>query len=211
MAFKCLNAAAIGAQGVKGALGGAGTNPVAGGPGDGYLRRVRIREYRDSDWPQVWPIVEQVIRAGDTFCYDPEQSESQARGLWVTPQPGHVVVALDGDDLVGTANMYANRPGPGSHIASGNFMVKQAARGTGVGRALGHYLLDWARTSGFAGVQFNAVAASNLGAVNMYESLGFTIVGTVPGAFAHPILGMLGLHVMFCDLGARSPAMASNR
>lgn len=37
----------------------------------GYFRAVRLREYRDGDWPQVWHIVEQVIRAGDTFCYDP--------------------------------------------------------------------------------------------------------------------------------------------
>lgn len=190
--------------------GGAGTNAVARSAGRRYLRRVRIRQYRDSDWPQVWPIVEQVIRAGDTFCYDPDQSESQARDLWITPPPGHVVVALKGEELVGTANMYANRPGPGSHIASGNFMVKREARGTGVGRALGNYLLDWTRTAGFAGVQFNAVAASNHAAVNMYESLGFTIVGTVPGAFAHPTLGLVGLHVMFCDLTSVSADTAND-
>lgn len=161
---------------------------------------MRIREYRESDWPQVWPIVEQVIRAGDTFCYDPGQSESQARDLWVPPSPAHVVVALRGDEVVGTANMYANRPGPGAHIASGNFMVKHTARGTGVGRALGEYLLGWAAQSGFAGVQFNAVAASNHAAVRLYERLGFRIIGTVPGAFAHPTLGRVGLHVMYRDL-----------
>lgn len=172
---------------------------------------MRIREYRDSDWPQVWPIAEQVIRAGDTFCYDPDQSESRARHLWITPPPGHVVVALEGEEVVGTANMYANRPGPGSHIASGNFMVKQEARGAGVGRALGSYLLEWARRSGFAGVQFNAVAASNVAAVGLYESLGFAIIGTVPGAFAHPRLGRVGLHVMFCDLTSGTGVTAGYR
>jgi GNAT superfamily N-acetyltransferase len=111
-----------------------------------------------------------------------------------------VVVALEGDELLGTANMYANRPGPGAHIASGNFMVKQLARGSGVGRALGNYLLDWARHSGFAGVQFNAVAASNVAAIRMYKSLGFSIIGTVPEAFEHPTVGRVGLHVMFHDL-----------
>lgn len=161
---------------------------------------MQIREYEECDWPRVWPIVEQVIRAGDTFCYDPSQSESQAHGLWVTPPPAHVVVALDGEEVLGTSNMYANRPGPGAHIASGNFMVKQEARGKGVGRALGIYLLDWARRTGFAGVQFNAVAASNVAAVRMYESLGFRIIGTVPEAFEHPTLGRVGMHVMFHDL-----------
>jgi GNAT superfamily N-acetyltransferase len=161
---------------------------------------VLIRDYREADWPQVWPILRQVIRAGDTFCYDPGQSESQAHDLWVVPPPAHVVVALDGEEVLGTSNMYANRPGPGAHIASGNFMVKEEARGRGVGRALGGYLLDWARRAGFAGVQFNAVAASNVSAVRMYQRLGFRIVGTVPGGFAHPTLGRVGLHVMFHDL-----------
>lgn len=165
--------------------------------GDG----VQIREYGESDWAQVWPVVEQVIRPGDTFCYHPVLTESQAHDLWVMPPPAHVVVAVRGDEIVGTANMYANRPGPGAHIASGNFMVKQTARGTGVGKALGEYLLGWSRRSGFAGVQFNAVAESNNAAVQMYEGLGFRIIGTVPGAFAHPTLGRVGLHVMFHDLG----------
>jgi GNAT superfamily N-acetyltransferase len=170
---------------------------------------VHVREYRESDWPQVWPILEQVIRAGDTFCYDPRQSETQAHDLWVASPPAHVVVAFEGEALVGTANMYANRPGPGSHIASGNFMVEQTSRGRGVGRALGDYLLDWARHGGFAGVQFNAVAASNVAAVSMYQSLGFKIVGTVPGAFLHPTLGPVGLHVMFHDLQRPTTAIES--
>lgn len=160
-----------------------------------------IRAFEESDWPQVWPIIEQIIRKADTFCYDPLQSEAQARNMWVVPPPGHVVVAVDDQHMLGTSNMYPNRPGPGSHIASGNFMVASGARGRGVGQALGQYLLGWARSRGFTGIQFNAVAASNAPAVALYERLGFTIVGTVPDAFAHPTLGKVGLHVMYHDLG----------
>jgi ribosomal protein S18 acetylase RimI-like enzyme len=46
-------------------------------------------------------------------------------------------------------------------------------------------------------MQFNAVAASNERAVALYESLGFAIIGTVPGAFRHPTEGDVGLHVMY--------------
>lgn len=162
---------------------------------------MEIRTFEEPDWPQVWPIVEQIIRKGDTFCYDPLQSKVQAHDLWVVPPPGHVVVAVEDQRVLGTSNMYANRPGPGSHIASGNFMVAPEARGRGVGQALGEYLLDWARSSGFAGVQFNAVAASNAPAVRLYERLGFAMIGTVPGAFRHPTLGPVGLHVMYHNLG----------
>jgi GNAT superfamily N-acetyltransferase len=164
------------------------------------LTGVEIRPYEEHDWSRVWPIIEPVVRKADTFCYDPFQSEAQAHRTWVVPPPGRVVVAVENQRVLGTANMYANRPGPGSHIASGNFMVAASARGRGVGRALGEHLLAWARGCGFAGVQFNAVAASNIPAVELYKRLGFTIIGTVPGAFAHPKQGRVGLHVMYHDL-----------
>ena len=76
-------------------------------------------------------------------------------------------------------------------------MVAAEARGRGVGAALCRYALDWARERGYAGMQFNAVAASNSAAIEIYQRLGFTIVGTVPGAFAHPTLGRVGLHIMY--------------
>jgi GNAT superfamily N-acetyltransferase len=163
---------------------------------------MEIRAFEERDWSLVWPIIEQIVRKADTFCYDPLQTEAQAHDMWVVPPPGHVVVAAEGRRVLGTSNMYPNRPGPGSHIASGNFMVAPEARGQGVGQALGEYLLDWARNCGFAGVQFNAVAASNTSAIRLYERLGFTTIGTVPGAFRHPTLGPVGLHVMYHDLGA---------
>jgi ribosomal protein S18 acetylase RimI-like enzyme len=44
------------------------------------------------------------------------------------------------------------------------------------------------------------VAESNHTAVELYERLGFRVVGTVPGAFEHPTLGRAGLHVMYREL-----------
>jgi len=58
--------------------------------------------------------------------------------------------------------------------------------------------LAWAKERGYAGMQFNAVAESNHPAVGLYKQLGFTVIGTVPGAFAHPTMGYVGLHVMYC-------------
>ena len=65
-----------------------------------------------------------------------------------------------------------------------------------MGRALVVDSLRWARACGFRGMQFNAVAQTNTYALGLYETLGFTVLGTVPGGFRHPLHGDVGLHVM---------------
>ncbi|HEY7983042.1 MAG TPA: GNAT family N-acetyltransferase [Ktedonobacterales bacterium] len=160
------------------------------------MESITIRAYQASDWPAVWAIVQRVVAAGDTYAYDPDWTEEQARGVWVEPPPGHTVVATDGPRVLGTAKMGPNRPGPGAHVATASFMVADAARGRGVGRALGEYALAWARAQGYAAMQFNAVVESNAAAVHLWQALGFHIIGTVPEAFAHPTLGRVGLHIM---------------
>lgn len=161
---------------------------------------MEIREFVEADWPLVWPIVEEVITAQETFAFDPHWTSSVAHDVWVENPPGLTVVALEGETIVGTARMGPNRPGPGSHVATASFMVAAGARGLGVGRALTEYALVWARGRGYAAMQFNAVVATNHSAVALYEDLGFTIIGTVPEAYEHRTSGRVGLHVMHCRL-----------
>lgn len=158
-----------------------------------------IREAREADWPGIWPIIHDVVTEQRTFPYDPAMTEADARRMWLQ---GRVVVALDGERVAGTANMYANRPGPGSHVASGSLMVAKEARGSGVGRALAQDMVAWARRAGFAAIQFNAVVEVNTAAIRLYESLGFVTLGVAPGAFRHPELGEVGLRIMWLDLRA---------
>ena len=54
---------------------------------------------------------------------------------------------------------------------------------------------------GYRAMQFNLVAASNEGAVRLWLKLGFDIVGTLPGAFRHPTLGVVDAHVMYKHMG----------
>lgn len=158
-----------------------------------------VREAGEDDWPQIWPIIRNVITQQETIPYDPGMSEPDARRTWLLPAPARVVVAGD-DQVLGTANMYANRGGPGNHVASGTLMVAEEARGKGVGRALTTDMIDWARRSGFAAVQFNAVVDTNTAAIHLYESLGFVTLGTAPRAFRHPVEGPVGLRIMWLDL-----------
>jgi L-amino acid N-acyltransferase YncA len=161
---------------------------------------VEIREASDADWPRLWPVVEPTVRAGETYAWDPGLTSEQARALWMAAPPGRTVLAEEHGDVLGTARMGPNREGPGSHIGTASFMVAPAARGLGVGRALATYVVDWHRAAGFRGIQFNAVVETNTAAVALWRSVGFTVVGTVPGAFRHPVHGYVGLHVMFLPL-----------
>ena len=156
-----------------------------------------IRDVTGDDWPQIWPFLREIVRAGETYAYDPDMDEATARKLWLIGPPGRTVVAVEEATVLGTANMYANRPGGGSHVASASFMVDPGAAGKGVGRALGEEALAWARSNGFNGMQFNAVVETNAPAVTLWRSLGFEIIGTVPEAFLHPIEGYVGLHIMY--------------
>ncbi|MHA6799397.1 GNAT family N-acetyltransferase [Bounagaea algeriensis] len=158
-----------------------------------------IREFAESDWPQVWPIIQEVVGEGDTFALEPSMTAEQARAFWIKHPPERTVVAAEQEEVLGTAAMGPNRPGPGSHVATASFMVPSAHRGRGVATALCEDMLSWAEQQGYAGVQFNAVVETNRGAVKLYERLGFRIIGTVPGAFQHPELGRVGLHIMYCD------------
>jgi ribosomal protein S18 acetylase RimI-like enzyme len=58
----------------------------------------------------------------------------------------------------------------------------------------------WHRDQGYRGIQFNAVVSTNTAAVRLWRSLGFEVVGTVPGAFRLPDATYADLHVMYLDL-----------
>ncbi|WP_436702197.1 N-acetyltransferase family protein [Nocardioides sp. BYT-33-1] len=162
-----------------------------------------LRAYRDADWPAVSAIIREVLAAGETYAL-PVLDDADARDFWLG-QPGAVAVAEVDGVVVGTAKMGPNRPAQGSHIGTASFMVASAARGTGVGRALGEHVVAWHRAQGFAGIQFNAVVATNMVAVALWRSLGFEVIGTVPGAFRRPDGSCVGLHVMFLDLAGMRP------
>ncbi len=159
-----------------------------------------IRLATEEDWPSIWSFFEAIVREGETYTYPTDLTSEGGRSLWMEPPPGQTVVLEDRETIVGSAKMGPNRPGPGDHIGTASFMVAPPARGRGVGRLLGEYVVDWLRAEGYYGIQFNAVVESNTAAVKLWESLGFEIVGTVPEAFRSASQGLVGLHVMYMTL-----------
>lgn len=103
----------------------------------------------------------------------------------------------NGERLVGMYRLIANQRDRGAHVANASFMVSPAAQGVGVGKLLGRDCLDRARRQGYLAMQFNYVVSSNTPAVLLWKKLGFSIVGTLPRAYHHRLLGYVDVYVMY--------------
>ncbi len=183
----------------------------------------RIAEARRTDFPALWPVMEPVIRAGETFASPRDWTPNEAEAVWFAPgsrvyaawdRSGVVAADTDGEGrttaaageasqapaapvALGCFYLKANGLGPAGHVANAGFMVGPQARGRGVGRALGRFALAEAARLGFRAMQFNRVVAVNTAALALWRSLGFATVGTVPEAFDHPTQGLVAVHVLY--------------
>ncbi|HEX7135664.1 MAG TPA: GNAT family N-acetyltransferase [Iamia sp.] len=161
------------------------------------MSAIEVRPATAEDWPAIWPIWRAVVEAGETYVWEASaMTEADARAAWMLPSPAEVLVAVDDGVVVGTAEIRPNQVGRGSHVANASFMVAPAAAGRGVGRALAVEVLDRARAAGYRAMQFNAVVATNVRAIALWEAMGFSVVGRVPGAFRHAREGEVDLLVM---------------
>lgn len=155
-----------------------------------------VRAATREDWPGIWRALQPALRAGETYTYPVDITEDDARAAWTTG--ARVLVAVDaGGAVLGTARYLPNLPGAGAHVANAGFVVAPESGGRGVGRTLARHVLDAARADGYRAMQFNAVVETNERAVRLWESLGFTVLATVPEAFEHPHHGLVGLHIMY--------------
>lgn len=148
-----------------------------------------IREAKpEADWlTGIWPIFQEVVRAGETYAFAPDIEEVSARQQWMLPAPARVFVAVNEGDgaIFATSLLKANQPALGGHVANAAFMVATNAAGHGVGRALAEHAIEWARQANFSAMQFNFVVSTNARAIALWKNLGFSIVGTLPQAFQH--------------------------
>lgn len=139
-----------------------------------------VRAFDAGDADAVWRIFAAVVATGETYPYPPEIGREEGLADWFD---GDCYVACAGDEVVGTYVVRANRIGLGAHVANASFMVDPGAQGQGIGRLLGEHCIAVAAAAGFRAIQFNFVVACNVAAVRLWESLGFAVVGRLPGAF----------------------------
>lgn len=161
-----------------------------------------IREATDEDWPLLWPIFQPIVAAGDTYAYDPATSYEQGRMLWLN-KPRQTFLFEDAGEVLGTYYIKTNQDGPGDHVCNCGYMVSDQAQGRGIARQMCEHSQVIAREMGYRAMQFNFVASSNVGAVALWQKLGFDTVGRLPGAFNHPSQGLVDALVMYKSLGVK--------
>ena len=155
-----------------------------------------IRAATRADDDAIWTVLEPIIRAGEAYALPRDWSRDAALAYWHAPGRD-VFVAADDGVIVGSYFICANQRGGGAHVANAGYATAQHAQGKGVARAMCEHSIEHARDRGFRAMQFNFVIASNTRAVALWQQMGFAIVGTLPGAFAHPTLGHVDAFVMY--------------
>jgi ribosomal protein S18 acetylase RimI-like enzyme len=155
-----------------------------------------MRAATERDANGIWSVIEPTLRAGETYALPRDMTKDEALAYWMGSDRS-TFVAVDDERILGTYYLRPNQAGGGGHIANCGYITAYEARGRGVARHMCEHSLDYARSRGFRGMQFNLVISTNEPAIHLWTSLGFEIVGRLPLAFRHPSFGYVDALVMF--------------
>lgn len=158
-----------------------------------------IREMTKEDFAVFWPCFESVIKAQETYAFDPEMNFEEAYQLWCAT-PLKAFVFVEGGQVLGSYYIRANGMGPSNHICNCGYMVTEAARGKGIARQLCEHSQQIAIELGFEAMQFNSVVSTNAVAVKLWQKLGYQIIGTIPQAYRHKQQGYVDSYIMHKQL-----------
>jgi len=142
---------------------------------------VDIRKYQDEDIPRMLEIWNQVIENANAFPQMEKMSEGEAKILFDSQT--YTAVAIGNNQVMGLYILHPNNIGRCGHIGNGSYAVDANARGYHIGEKLVRHSMKMASTYGFSLLQFNAVVRTNVGAIHLYEKIGFHRVGVIPGGY----------------------------
>lgn len=147
---------------------------------------IQIREYEKQDRDAVMHIWNQVVADGVAFPQEDALTEAEADLFFYQQSYTGVAEDIDRGDVVGMYILHPNNVGRCGHISNASYAVRKDVRGEHIGELLVKHCLEKAHEKGFRILQFNAVVATNIHAIHLYERLGFVRLGTVEGGFRMP-------------------------
>ena len=148
--------------------------------------KIKIREYTKADADEASKIWNQVVEDG--MAFPQEECLSVESGDRFFQEQTYTGIAEDEEtkELVGLYILHPNNVGRCGHICNASYAVRKDIRGAHIGEKLVLDCIRMAKEKGFRVLQFNAVVASNVHALHLYERIGFTKLGVIPGGFRMP-------------------------
>ena len=125
----------------------------------------------------------EVVEEG--IAFPQEETFSRESGLRYFREQTFCGVAEDRETgtLYGLYTLHPNNVGRCGHLCNASYAVASGSRGLHIGEKLVKHCIAQAGAEGFRVLQFNAVVETNVHARHLYERLGFTRLGTIPGGF----------------------------
>lgn len=156
-----------------------------------------IRKARLEDFEEIYDIFCHVLEEGETYSYTlAEMTPERSLAYWISA-PGTECFVVDVEKKVAAVMaIRPNRTGRAGHVANASFIVHPDYRKRGIARAMGKHALKSAKKAGYKAMQFNFVVSVNKVAVALWQSLGFTIIGTMPKGFKHAQKGLVDVYIM---------------
>ena len=142
-----------------------------------------IREYQTEDVTAAITIWNQVVEDGVAFPQEENLTEETGDAFFKEQTYTGIAVNTDNNEIVGLYILHPNNIGRCGHICNASYAVDADVRGLHIGEKLVSDCLVQAKAYDYLVLQFNAVVATNVHARHLYERLGFTQLGTIPGGF----------------------------
>ena len=142
-----------------------------------------VRAYREEDLPAMKAIWNEVVEEGLAFPQEDCLSLEEARAFFAAQSRSAVAERVGDGAILGLYILHPNNVGRCGHICNASYAVSSQSRGLHIGEKLVRDCIAAAPAFGYRVLQFNAVVATNTRARRLYEKLGFTQLGTIPGGF----------------------------
>lgn len=147
------------------------------------MMNIEIRKYTQSDAPAAVEIWNQVIDEGIAFPQLDRLTVESGNDFFLSQNYTGIAYDTDNQMVVGLYILHPNNVGRCQHIANTSYAVRKGLWGHHIGEKLVSDSLFQGKILGFTLMQFNAVVRTNKYAIQLYQKLGFTNLGTVPGGF----------------------------
>ena len=142
-----------------------------------------IEPYTTADRKEAVAIWNAVVEDGMAFPQEDVLTEETGEAFFQSQSFTGIAKDAATGEIVGLYILHPNNVGRCGHICNASYAVKKGQQGKGIGEQLVCHCMEKGKELGFRILQFNDVVRSNAAALHLYEKIGFTKLGIIPGGF----------------------------